>query len=121
MFDEVRSVSKPQHKRNKPKGKQRGKFSQETIRAIYSRDNGRCVKCGTSRNLETIPHHITYRSQLGKGEKRNGCVICIPCHRWVHDGQLGPNGEPSAEGRYWFEHWRDENLDENGDMRNDTI
>lgn len=119
IFDEVRAIPKPNHKRSKPTRKERGKFSSETIQAIYIRDNGRCVKCGASHDLEGIPHHITYRSQGGKGEKRNGCIICRSCHRWVHDGQPGPNGELSKEGRYWFEMWRDENLDENGDMKHD--
>ncbi len=106
------------HKRFKPTRKQRGEFSKETIAAIELRDGKKCVKCGSS-NLDCKPHHITYRSQLGEGSKRNGCCICLSCHEWVHNGQKGPNGEPSKEGRYWFEMWRDENLDENGDMIND--
>jgi 5-methylcytosine-specific restriction endonuclease McrA len=121
MFDEWNPAPKVKHKRFKPTRKQQGKFSQETIQAIYIRDNGKCVCCGSAKDLEGIPHHIQYRSQGGKGEKRNGCIICRPCHRWVHDGDPGPNGEPSAEGRKWFEDWQKEKLDENGDLKDAEI
>ncbi|MED3974577.1 HNH endonuclease [Priestia megaterium] len=113
-------VSKPQHNRRTPKKKARGEFSEKTKKAIGERDNWQCVKCG-SYHLETVPHHITYKSHGGLGEKRNGASICRRCHDWSHGKCKGPNGELAKEGRYWFEMWRDENLDENGDMRNDTI
>lgn len=118
-FDEWNPAPKPIYKRFKPTRKQRGEFSKETIQDIYIRDNGKCVCCKTSADLERKPHHIYYRSQLGEGSKRNGCVICRRCHRWVHDGDPGPNGEPSAEGRKWFEDWQKEKLDENGDLKHD--
>jgi len=87
--------------RKSPKRAARGKFSAETIRAIYERDNGACVKCGTSSDLEAVPHHIIYRSQLGKGTIDNGCVICRPCHNWAHR---------CREGRVWFEQYREDHL-----------
>lgn len=113
-------VSKPQHKRNKPTAKQRGEFSKKTIEAIRERDNNQCVKCG-SYQIEAVPHHIIYKSAMGTNHKRNGMSVCRSCHDWMHGKKKGPYGELAREGRYWAEMWRDENLDENGDMRNDTI
>lgn len=121
MFDEVRAVSKKsqtEHKRNKPKAKARGEFSQKTINDIHTRDGKRCVCC-RSYKIEPIPHHIIFRSSLGKGTKDNGATICPLCHLWAHGRSKGPNGEPTKEGRKWFENWRDENLDENGDLKHD--
>lgn len=112
-------VSKPQHNRRTPKKRARGEFSEKTKQAIGDRDGWRCVKCG-AHQLEKVPHHICFKSQGGTNEKRNGASICPSCHRWAHGLQQGPYGELAKEGRYWFEMWRDENLDENGDMRNDV-
>jgi len=120
MFDEVRAVpkkSQTEHKRNKPKAKDRGKFSQKTIDAIKERDNYRCVKCG-SNQLENIPHHIIFKGgRCGPGTKRNGATICIMCHKWAHGLVPGPYGELAKEGRYWFEMWQESKLDENGDLK----
>ena len=116
LFDGFNPVPKPSHKRNKPTAKQRGQFSAKTIQAILARDENKCVKCG-SYHVESVPHHITFRSALGEGTKRNGVTICRRCHDWAHGKCLGSNGELSSEGRYWFEMWRDENLDEKGDLK----
>ena len=35
-----------------------------------------------------IPHHIKYKSQGGKDEVKNLILLCIHCHRLVHDGKL---------------------------------
>lgn len=113
-------VGKPQHNRRTPKKKARGEFSDKTKKAIGERDGWKCVKCG-SYHLESVPHHVQYRSQGGLGIKRNGISVCRDCHSWMHGKQKGPYGELPREGRYWAEMWVEENLDENGDMRNDTI
>jgi 5-methylcytosine-specific restriction endonuclease McrA len=113
-FNPVSKASQTTKTRIKQKAKQRGEFSQKTIDAILARDEHKCVKCGSG-DLDIKPHHITYRSQGGAGSKWNGATICKRCHEWVHNGQKGSNGEPSREGRYWFEAWRDTKLDDNGD------
>ena len=87
--------------RKSPKRSARGKFSADTIRAIYERDDGRCVYCGTSSELEAIPHHVVFKSQGGLGTVDNGVTICRTHHRWAHD---------CREGREWFERYRKENL-----------
>ena len=98
-------VSKPQHNRRTPKRVNRGKFSTDTIKAILERDDYQCVRCG-SRYLESVPHHITFKSRGGTGVKRNGVTICLDCHREAH---------ATREVREWFEKWRERTLDENGD------
>lgn len=98
--------------RRKPKNKN---FSPKMKQAIFERDNYQCVKCG-SHLIESVPHHITYKSDGGTGEKRNGVTVCRGCHDWSHHKCDSKFGEPSAEGRKWFEWWRDNNLDENGDL-----
>lgn len=97
---EFRPVPKPTHKRRKPKRGQEGKFSPKTIQTILERDEYACVRCG-SFYVESVPHHIIYRSQLGKGTEDNGCTICRECHDWAHNFK---------EGRLWFELWRERNL-----------
>lgn len=101
-------VPKPKHNRRTPKRAQRSRFDDRTITEIFKRDNYQCVKCGSRRNLEAIPHHIEYRSSGGTGHKRNGVTICIPCHIWAHESKKKNN--------IWFEQWRDENLDNDGDL-----
>lgn len=104
-------VPKPQHKRRVPKRVDRGKFSPKTIKQIFERDHYQCVRCG-SHYLEKVPHHVIYRSQLGKGTKRNGVSICISCHQEAHTRK---------EIRKWFEEWVEKNLDENGDRKNEKL
>lgn len=110
------AFAKPTHNRRTPKKKARGEFSKKTIDEILERDGHRCVKCHRSTMIESIPHHVIFKSQGGLGIKRNGVTICRPCHDWAHAKCKGPNGEREGEGRYFFEMWVDENLDENGDL-----
>lgn len=102
---DLRPVPKPSHNRRVAKRGERGKFSAKTIKEIFERDNYQCVRCGTGSNLESVPHHIIYRSQGGIGHKRNGATICLQCHAEAH---------LLRESRKWFENWRDRTLDENG-------
>lgn len=104
---EWRPAPKPNHHRRTPKKVDRGKFSSKTLKEIFERDNFQCVRCG-SYHLESVPHHITYKSSGGLGTKRNGVTICVKCHREVHKYK---------EVREWFESWRLRTLDENGDKK----
>ena len=112
-------VVKPQHNRRTPKRKARGEFSEKVKKEIFERDNWQCVACG-SYYLESVPHHIVYKSQGGIGEKRNGASVCRRCHDWAHGKREGPNGEATKEGRKWFEKWGDTHLDEKGEKKNGT-
>lgn len=95
----VREVSKKSQTRKdrlKPRRGVAGKFSTKTIKLIIERDGGLCVRCG-SHYIESVPHHIIFRSALGKGTVDNGVCICRPCHDLAHS---------SIEVRKWFEEYR---------------
>jgi 5-methylcytosine-specific restriction endonuclease McrA len=106
MF-EFRPVDKPNHKRRVQKRVDRGKFSQKTIDEILERDEHKCVRCG-SYHVEAVPHHVTYKSQGGLGEKRNGVTICRPCHELAHK---------ERNIRLWFEQYRDKHFDLEGNTK----
>lgn len=88
---------KPSHKRRTPKRANRGRFSPQTIQRIGERDGWRCVRCGASNNLESVPHHIIFKSQGGRGTEDNGVTVCRPCHDLAHSNK---------EVREWFEQYR---------------
>lgn len=83
------------HVRRTPKRAARGKFSPKTIRSITERDNGLCVRCG-SPYIESVPHHVIYKSQMGKGTVGNGVTICRSCHDEAHS---------KRSVREWFEEY----------------
>lgn len=95
---------KPSHNRRVKKRVDRGKFSAKTIKEILERDNFQCIRCG-SYQLESVPHHTTYKSAGGLGTKRNGVSICLDCHRQAH---------ALKEVREWFTDYVEKNFDENG-------
>jgi len=107
MFNEVRAVPKPTHKRLKAKKGVISRFTAKTIQEIFERDGGRCVRCGSA-YLESVPHHIIFRSQGGTGHKRNGVTICRNCHDEAHKYK---------EVRKWFEDWGERNLDQDGNLK----
>lgn len=84
-------------KRRTPKRVNRGKFSTDTIQHIFERDGWRCVRCGASKDLESVPHHICFKSQGGRGTKDNGATVCRSCHRLAHKERAV---------REWFEDYR---------------
>lgn len=72
------------------------------------RDDYQCVRCG-SYHLESVPHHVIYRSAGGDGTMRNGVTICRSCHDWAHKSKKKNNE--------WFTRWVELNLDEEGYLR----
>lgn len=105
----VRSISKQQPKRTK-KSKD---FSPKVKQEIFERDNWQCVKCGSA-VIESVPHHIFYKSQGGTNHKSNAATVCRWCHDWAHHKRDSKLGEPSKDGRKWFVKWANEKLDEDG-------
>lgn len=88
------------------KKKKNRNFSKNTIMDIFERDQYRCVRCKSYR-IESVPHHIIFKSQLGDGTKRNGATVCPKCHREAHTYR---------KVRKWFEDWKTNNLDEEGNL-----
>lgn len=66
-------------------------FSDKVKREIYDRDNGRCAFCSTPFNLESVPHHIYFKSQMGLGIAQNGITVCRTCHDKCHGKVNGVN------------------------------
>ncbi|NRQ51955.1 HNH endonuclease [Brevibacillus sp. HD1.4A] len=109
MFNEVRKVPKPDHKRRIKKQKDRGKITPEILAEVKERDM-ECVgkKLGICEcekyawGLEC--HHITYRSKMGTGQPENLVMVGGPatqygtCHYKIHNNR---------EIRRMFEEYRD--------------
>ncbi|MFA4137162.1 MULTISPECIES: HNH endonuclease [unclassified Brevibacillus] len=97
MFDEVRKVPKPKHKRRVKKQKDRGKVTPAVLAEVWERDNGQCVMCGKySFQVWTLEgHHIVFRSQGGTGDPWNVALACGPvtqsgtCHWKAHNTREG--------------------------------
>lgn len=98
-------IPKPNHPRRTPNRGERGKFNPDVRQEIIERDKGLCIRC---RRPAIHIHHITYRSQLGTGTKRNGVCLCYQCHEMAHSNKTE---------REWLERWRDFNLDRNGNLK----
>ncbi|MDB5052647.1 MAG: hypothetical protein JWM44_697 [Bacilli bacterium] len=99
----VRDCSKSKslyNKRLEPTRGNAGKFSDKTRQIIGERDKWLCVKCG-SNQIESVPHHVIFKSALGKGTVDNGVTVCRTCHDWAHKCRAG---------RVWFEEYRINNL-----------
>ena len=92
----VTKQSQLSKKRTKPRRGVSSRFSTKTIKSIIERDGGRCVRCG-SHYIESVPHHVIFRSQGGPGTVDNGVCICRPCHDLAHS---------KRDIRKWFEDYR---------------
>lgn len=73
-----------------PKHKQvrlKGKAMQELVKAVYERDNHRCVNCGKWVEDGVKPHHVCYKSHGGSDTLDNMVLLCPSCHYAVHHGK----------------------------------
>ncbi|MGG1662918.1 HNH endonuclease [Brevibacillus sp. NRS-1366] len=97
MFNEVRAVPKPNHKRRVKKQKERGKITSEVMEEVWERDKACCVLCrkGLPHVWTLEGHHIIFRSQGGTGEPWNVALACGPvtqtgtCHWKAHNTRAG--------------------------------
>ena len=62
-------------------------FDKETRKYIKKRDKEECVICHNKGALQ-IMHIFMSRAMGGKGDKRNGCLGCVKCHR-ILDNAIG--------------------------------
>jgi 5-methylcytosine-specific restriction endonuclease McrA len=97
-------------------------FSEKTKETIFERDNYCCVLCGSCINIEKVPHHVFYRSELHREivkDPSNGVCICISCHEAVtnktpDNGGKEKDKQLKRQSIEWFRKNRDTSAD---DMR----
>lgn len=80
-FNPISKESQLHRVRVKPKSKN---FTPKVKLQIFERDGYKCIRCGTMQDLESVPHHIIYKSQGGYGTLDNGATVCRSCHRLAH-------------------------------------
>ncbi|KYG28153.1 HNH endonuclease [Alkalihalobacillus trypoxylicola] len=97
-LEPVRSVAKPNHKRQSKLRAQRGKFPNAVRAEIKKHFQDTCQECG-GKGIHI--HHVQPKgSGVGRGVFTNGLLLCNKCHRWIHD-------EPSQKRlKYWQEVFR---------------
>lgn len=62
-------------------------FDKDERKYIKKRDRERCVICGNKGALQ-IMHIFLSRAKGGKGDRKNGCLGCVKCHRII-DNPIG--------------------------------
>lgn len=72
---------KPQHKRRKPKRKDRGKITDKQYQLALGWFGDACSICNGS---PVEMHHVTFRSQMGRGGFRNLMPLCKYHHTKAH-------------------------------------
>lgn len=76
-------------KRPSPKPNARSEPTEATSLAVWVRDGGRCVRCGTTSDLHK--HHIRYRSEFGRRKvdhsATNLMLLCLRCHDEIHSNK----------------------------------
>lgn len=97
-FNPISKDSQLHRVRVHPKSKN---FTEKVKSQIFERDDYKCVRCGTMNDLESVPHHIIYKSAGGMGTLDNGCCVCRECHRLAHS---------QANVRKWFEEYKVKNF-----------
>ena len=64
----------------------KGKAKIDLYRAVYERDEGRCVRCRAWIEPGTPPHHIVFKSQGGGDTMENLEMLCALHHHNIHFG-----------------------------------
>lgn len=75
-------------------------FDKETRKYIKKRDNDECVICHHKGALQ-IMHIFLSRAKGGKGDKRNGCLGCIKCHKII-DNPIGKEENELSKKYLWY-------------------
>ena len=64
----------------------------EVRKAVYRRDDYRCVLCGDNRAIHV--HHVRHRSQGGQSILANLVCLCPACHAIAHGETVLKNQFP---------------------------
>lgn len=68
-------------------------FTKAVKAAVFERDGGRCVLCGSNQGVPNA--HFIPRSQGGLGVEENGLTLCLDCHNRYDNG----SGREETEAR----------------------
>lgn len=74
-------VPKPMYKRRKPRKRERGQVNKKQYQEALDWFGDSCSICG---NTPIEMHHVTFRSQGGRGGYRNLMPLCNYHHRLAH-------------------------------------
>lgn len=82
-------------------------------KAVWERDEGRCIICGTATDTAPNSHYIS-RAQGGLGIEENVGTMCIRCHNAYDNGNHGERRwMKDAFRRYLqsrYPHWNETDL-----------
>jgi len=84
------------------KKSQREKVSPGTRDRIIKRDDGSCIRCGNSEDLNV--HHIIPVSDGGGKTDENLATLCEGCHKDAHDGAY-TTSKTVYDGKDGFDEW----------------
>lgn len=110
---------KPNHKRRKPKQKERGEITKAQRQLTLDWFGDSCTNCN---GYPIELHHVVFRSQGGRGGYRNLMPLCKTCHTKAHtDRQFADylrEMRMEAFGQHFFQDMYD--LEELGFIENAT-
>jgi 5-methylcytosine-specific restriction endonuclease McrA len=85
-------------------------ISPKVRKEVMERDNGRCIICGSTDNLQVA--HFVSRARLGLGIPQNLAILCACCHFEMDNGkshrELQKLVREHLQGLY--EDWDEKNL-----------
>lgn len=85
-------------------------ISPKVRREVTERDEGQCIICGTTQNIQ-IAHYIS-RARLGLGIPQNLACMCLQCHFNYDQGKKHHETKRAFRDylRGWYEDWCEEDL-----------
>lgn len=82
MSFEFNPCPKPSHNRRVKKRGDRSKFSKMVRDEVKRVNDNKCQEC---RGKGIHLHHVTFRSQSGRGVFTNAMLCCNSCHKHIHE------------------------------------
>lgn len=80
--------------------------------AVWLRDRGECVLCGTLLPVTCANAHIVRRSQGGRGIEKNIVTLCPTCHRETDEGRFAKINQQNLRTyiREFYPDWTEEQV-----------
>ena len=84
----VRSIPKPQFKRNKPTAKQRGEVTAKVRKELHARSGGVCERCYRAKAVQAA-HCIRRWKVEGRTTVQDLVHLCVECHLYADNTRAG--------------------------------